>query len=86
MSFSFLSSLLGQVPWYSPVPNRLRYRLLGWRDLDPCSLTHGLDPGLLLLWAFCTEEVGADSSVLGLWGEAVRGTGPSLIYPVNSHL
>lgn len=40
----------------------------------------------MLLRALGTEEVGADSSVLGLWGEAVRGTGPSLVYPVNSHL
>lgn len=68
------------------MPHRLRHGLLGWRDLYPSSLAHGLDPGLLLLRALGTEEVGADSSVLGLWGEAVRGTGPSLVYPVNSHL
>lgn len=60
--------------------------LLRWRDLYSGSLPHGLDPGLLLLWALGTEEVGADTSVLRLRGEAVRGTGPGLIHPAHSHL
>ena len=64
----------------------LGHRLLGWGDLYSGSLPHGLDPGLLFLGALGTEEVGADPSVLSLWGEAVRGTGPGLIHPARGHL
>lgn len=74
------------VTCYLLVMHSLGHRLLGWGDLYSGSLPHGLDPGLLLLGALGTEEVGADPSMLGLWGEAVRGTGPGLIHPACRHL
>ena len=73
-------------PRHSLVTCSLGHRLLGWGDLYSGSLPHGLDPGLLLLGALGTEEVGADPGVLSLWGEAVRGTVPSLVHPAHSHL
>lgn len=73
-------------PWHSLVTHSLGHRLLGWGDLHSGRLPHGLDPGLLLLRALSTEEVGANPSMLSLWGEAVRGTGPGLVHPAHGHL